>query len=151
MKVLLFISAMFLNGIFTPIHDVPVAIFYITESNGMLEMNITFDLEDFSESLEIKTTEIDRERMQNYLREHTSFQFNSQVANLKISEVKIVRDHVKVKGNFGKTIKNIDRIKIENTCLIDVFRHSNVIQVDLNNKSKDYRMHKKRTVINLEY
>lgn len=142
---------MFLNGIFTPIHDVPVAIFYITESNGMLEMNITFDLEDFSESLEIKTTEIDRERMQNYLREHTSFQFNSQVANLKISEVKIVRDHVKVKGNFGKTIKNIDRIKIENTCLIDVFRHSNVIQVDLNNKSKDYRMHKKRTVINLEY
>lgn len=65
--------------------------------------------------------------------------------------MKIVRDHIKVKGSFGKIIENIDTIKIENTCLNNVYRHSNIIQIDLNNESKDYRMHSKRTVINLEY
>ena len=151
MKVLFFVSTIFLNGIFTPIHDVPLAIFHITESNGILEIDITFDLEDFSKSLDIKTTEVNLESMQNYLAKNTSFQFNSQVANLKISEVKIVREHIEINGNFGKIIKDIGTIKIENTCLNNVFRHSNVIQIDLNNRSKDYRMHKRRTVINLEY
>ncbi len=151
MKVLFFISTIFLNGIFTPTHDVPVAIFHITESNGMLEVDITFDLEDFSKSLGIKTTEVNLENMQNYLNKNTSFQFNAQVVNLELSEVQIIRDHIKVKGNFGKTIKNINTIKIENTCLNDVFRHSNVIHIDLNNKSRDYRMHNKRTVISLKY
>lgn len=150
MKLLLLISVI-LNGLFTPVHDVPVAIFHITASDGMLAIDITFDLEDFSKSLDIKTSEINLRRMQNYLTKNTSFQFNAQVANLQISEVKIVRDHINVKGDFGKLINSIGTIKIENTCLNNVARHSNVIQIDLNNKSKDYRMHKERTKINLEY
>lgn len=151
MKVLFFVSTMFLSGIFTPVHDVPVAIFHITESNGIIEIDITFDLEDFSKSLDNKATEVNLENVQNYLTKNTCFQFNSQVANLKISEVIIVRDHIKVKGSFGKTMESIDTIKIKNTCLNNISRHSNVIQIDLNNESKDYRMHSKRTVINLEY
>lgn len=150
MKLLLLISVI-LNGLFTPVHDVPVAIFHITASDGMLAIDITFDLEDFSKSLDIKTSEINLRRMQNYLTKNTSFQFNAQVANLQISEVKIVRDHINVKGDFGKLINSIGTIKIENTCLNNVARHSNVIQIDLYNKSMDYRMHKGRTKINLEY
>lgn len=151
MKILLFISTIFITGIFTPTHDVPVAVFHITESNSILEIAITFDLDDFSESLGINTTELNTEYMQNYLNENTSFQFNAQEAKLKISEMQIVRDHIEVKGNFGRAIKNIKTIKIENTCLQNVFRHSNVIQIDLNNKSRDFRMYNKRTVINVEY
>lgn len=151
MKALFFVTIIYFGNFFTPIHDVPLAMFHITESDDMIEMNIVFDLEDFTKSLEIKTTEVNLKSVQNYLTKNTSFQFNAQVANLKISEVKIVRDHLKVKGDFGKSAMNIKKIKVENTCLNNVPHHSNVIQIDLNNKSKDYRMHKKRTVINLEY
>lgn len=151
MKALFFVSAILLSKLFAPVHDVPIATFHITESNAVLKIDITFDLEDFSKSLNIKTTEINLENVQNYLAKNTSFQFNDQVANLKISEVKIVRDHIKVKGNFGKSEIIIKTIKVENSCLSNVPHHSNVIQIDLNNKSKDYRMHKKRTVINLKY
>lgn len=151
MKVLFFIATIFMNGIFTPAHDVPIAIFHITESNSILEIDITFDLDDFSESLGINATELNAAYMQRYLNENTSFQFNTQVANLKISEMEIVRDHIEVKGNFGKTIKNIKSIKIENTCLQNIRQHSNVIQIDLNDKSRDFRMHKKRTVIDIKY
>ncbi len=151
MKVLFLISTMFLSGVFAPVHDVPLAVFHIMESNGMLEIDITFDLEDFSKSLDVEIAEVNVERMQKYLTENTSFQFNAKVANLKISEVKIVRDHIEVKGNFVEIIKNINNIKIENTCLNNIRRHSNVMQIELNDETKDFRMHSRRTIINLTY
>lgn len=151
MKLLFFISTVLFSNLFAPMHDVPLATFHITESNAILKIDITFDLEGFSKSLDVKITEVNLQNMQKYLDKNTSFQFNAQVASLKISEVKIVRDHIRVKGDFGKSEKNIRTIKIENTCLNNISHHSNIIQIDLNNKSKDYRMHKKRTVIDLEY
>jgi len=140
---------MLLGNFFTPVHDVPMATFHITESNAVIKLDITFDVEDFSKSLDIETTDINTENMENYLTENTSFLFNDKVARLKISEVKIVRDHIKVKGNFGKSALMIKTIKVENRCLNNVPRHSNIIQIDINDKSRDYRMHKKRTVIEL--
>lgn len=151
MKTFFIVSIIFLSKIFTPAHDVPIATFHITESNGAIEIDITVDLIDFSKSLNIKTTEVNPEIVQNYLTENTSFQFNHQVADLNISEVKIIRDHIRVKGDFGKSRMIVKNIKVENSCLNNIPHHSNIIQIDLNNKSKDYRMHKKRTVINLKY
>lgn len=151
MKILVLISTIFFANLLTPVHDVPVATFHITASKAIINLDITFDLEDFTESLEIKTTEVNLKNVQAYLDENTSFQFNDQVANFKMTEVKIVRDHIKARGTFGKVEKNIRTIKVENTCLNNVLRHSNIIQIDLNNQSKDYRMHKKRTVISLAY
>jgi len=151
MKFQFILLVMFLNNTLFPIHDVPVAIFHITQSTDIVNLDINFDLEDYSETLDIKSTEVNIENVQCYLDEHTCFRFNTQMAIIKISEVKIVRDHIRVKGSFGKVEKNISSIEIKNTCLNNVFRHSNVIQVDLNNSSKDYRMHKKRTKINLSY
>ena len=151
MKALLFVSLIFFGNFPTPIHDVPLAKFHIKASDDIIEMDIIFDLEDFTESLEIRTTDVNLESVQNYIAKNTSFQFNAQVANLKISEVKIIRNHLKVKGDFGESKMIIKNIEIENRCLINIPNHSNVIQIDLNNKSKDYRMHKKRTVINLKY
>lgn len=151
MKALFLISILSLGGMFTPTHDMPIAVFHITTSDDVLEIDITFDLEDFSTSLGIRTTDVNLEKVQAYLNEHTLFQFNAQVANLKISEVQIVRDHIEVKGSFDEVLQNIDAIKIENTCLNNISRHSNVIQIDLNDKSRDFRMHSRRTEIALDY
>ena len=152
MKILVLISTIFFTNLFTPVHDVPVATFHITATDAVVNLDITFDLEDFSESLDIKTTEVNLKNVQAYLDENTNFYFNDQAANFKITEVKILRDHhIKAKGTFGRLEKNIKTVKVENTCLNNVARHSNVIQIDLNDQSKDYRMHKKRTVISLVY
>ncbi len=151
MKALFLITTIFLSGIFAPTHDIPIAVFHITASDDILELDITFDLEDLSESLGMMTRDINLKSIQEYLNENTVFQFNAQVTSLEISEVQIVRDHIKIKGNFGITTKHIDIIKIENTCLNNISHHSNVIRIDLNNKSRDFRMHDKRTVITLNY
>lgn len=148
MKGLFLLLVLFSNSL-NLMHDVPLAKFHITESNAHIQITIFFDVEDFSKSLKINAEEVNRSKMQNYLDKHTSFQFNTQVTKLKILEVSIVGDHIKVKGIFNKVGTDIRTIKIENTCLNDISSHSNIIQIDLNNQSKDYRMHKKRTVINL--
>ncbi|MEL7248998.1 MAG: hypothetical protein AAFZ63_09825 [Bacteroidota bacterium] len=151
MKALFLLSTIFLSGIFTPTHEIPLAVFHITASGELLEVDITFDVEDYSKSLGITTAEINLEGVQTYLNEKTIFQFNAQVASLTISEVRIVRDHIKIKGSFREAIKSIDTIKIENNCLNNIPRHSNVILIDLNDDSRDFRMHNKRTVITLNY
>ena len=151
MKILFFLFTAAYSTILTPVHDVPIAMFHITESNDVIQIGITLDLEDFSESLDIKMEEVNLKMIQHYLDQHTSFQFNTQVAKLNISTFKIVRDHIRVKGKFEKVAQKIKTLKVENTCLNNVSSHSNIIQVDLNNETKDYRMHKKRTVINLSY
>jgi len=151
MKLLFLISTVFLTNLITPAHDVPVATFHITASSAVVNLNVSLDLEDFSESLDIKTTEVSIKNVQTYLQENTSFQFNAQIANFKITEVEIIRDHIKAKGTFGKLEKDIKTVKVENTCLNNISRHSNVIQIDLNNISRDFRMHKKRTVISVAY
>ena len=151
MNLLFFIYIGLLHTLLVPTHQVPLAKFHIVKSNETINLDIIFDLEDFSESLDIHTTEVNLENMQKYLSENTSFQFNDQLLSLKLSEVKIIRDHIRVKGSFGETQKEITTIKIENTCLNNIAHHSNVIQIDLNNESKDFRMHKRRTIIDLKY
>lgn len=135
----------------TSVHDVAIARFHITEVDHSIQINISFDLEDFAGSLGVKNSDVSLENMQTYLDRNTSFQFNTQVAYLKVSEVKTVRDHIRVKGIFEAVTESVKTLTIENNCLIDVPNHSNIIQIDLNNRSRDYRMHNKRTVINLTY
>ncbi len=149
---MLFILFAFLQStIWIPVHKVPLAVFHITESNTTIQMAITFDLADFSESSEIKPDEVNLRTMQKYLDKNLILEFNTQEISFEISEVKMVKDHLKVKGSFGEITQKIKNLEVKNTCLNNISRHSNIIQIDLNNESKDYRMHKNRRVIRSTY
>lgn len=151
MKSLFIVLTIVISNSFVFAHDVAIAVFHISESNESIQIDIAFDIEDFCESIGIKAEEVNLEKMQNYLNDNTSFQFNTLVSSLEVLEIKIVRDHIKVRGVFEKVVESVKTIKIRNNCLINVSGHSNIIKVDLNDKSKDYRMHKERTEINLAY
>lgn len=66
-------------------------------------------------------------------------------------DYKKVRDHLRINASFDSSIQNIETISVENTCLIEVPNHSNIIQLDLNDQTKDFRMHKGRTEISISY
>lgn len=151
MKVLFSLLVMSFSSLLLSAHDVPVAVFHIYEADTTMEIDITFDLDDFTMALEIDRNEVDLEIMQAYLERHTSFKFNDKSLVLSLSTIRIAAGHIKVTGNLGQIIPAIKTVEVENTCLNKVTRHSNVIQLDLNNTSKDYRMHKDRTSISLMY
>lgn len=150
MKLLCYISVL-LWGSLLATHDVAIAIFQLTESNNEVELAISLDAEDFLLSSKMAMQDLNVETIQSYLRDHLVFHFGDDVIAFTISEVKIKLDHIKINGGFGTMNQEIKSIKIKNTCMIDVPKHSNIIQIDLNHKSRDFRMHKGRTIIDLEY
>lgn len=151
MKILFLLLITAFSNSISPAHDMRIAKFHITELEATIQINMIFDLEDLSKSLDVKVNEVTVENIQNYLDKNTNWQFNSQIADLIVSEIKIVKDHIRVKGGFGKVGQKIKTLKIENHCLVDVSDHSNIIQIDLNDRSRDFRMHGERTEIRLEY
>ena len=150
MKTLLYIVTFYISS-FAPTHDVAMAIFHISESGSEIKMEITFDLVDLAHSIKTTPKELNEKSIKYYLDENTEFRFNNQILAFKISKTRVIGDHIKVNCEFEKEPKNVNSIKIINTCLNDISNHSNVIQVDINAQSKDYRMHEKRTEIELEY
>ena len=67
----------------------------------------------------------------------------------KIPLENIIVIHDELDIATGKVKTKIQTLKIENTCFIETKDHSNLIQIDINNNPKDYRMNKERTMIDL--
>ena len=69
---------------------------------------------------------------------------------LDIADFDFVGEHLKITGVFKTEIALIKQLEIINNCLLNVDNQSNIIQIDLNGDSKDYRMHKKRNSITVD-
>ena len=152
MKLLIYIS-IFCNSLFIlPTHDVTIAMFRISESTAGLALDVTLDVEDFCNDQKINNSELSVQNLQTYLNRNTSFQFNQEkAAAILVKDFTIVNDHIKIKCDLGNNRMNIRSLNIQNTCLINVAKHSNIIQIDLNETFRDFRMHKGRTEIVVEY
>lgn len=151
MKTLLLLLITIQSNIITPVHNVPVATFEIAQSEKSIVLNISFEVSDFIKSTKINANEITQQVLQKYMDNHTSFKFNGQINPYKISKFVIERDHIKIKGNFINDVQSVKNIKIENKCLINIHHHSNVIEINLNNQARDFKMNKDRTKIHVSY
>ena len=134
-----------------PSHDVPIATFHIYESDRTIKIDINFDVQDLSKALELNSNKINLKSIEDYLDNHTKFLFNTRNTTIKLSTFRIIKDHIIVKGYFENASTKIETLEINNTCLNEVYNHSNIIQMDINDQSKDYRMHVGRTSISLKY
>jgi len=155
MKLLVYISFLSISSwstsIMTPTHDVTMAMFRISESEEGIELDVTLDLEDYCNDRNTVASALNLKGFQSYLDRNIILKFNNNKATLKLKEFNIEKDHIRVKGNLGKLNAKINSIEIRNTCLINIVKHSNIIQIDLNDRFRDFRMHKERTVILVEY
>lgn len=132
-------------------HDIRMAAFHIYESENEVKINITFDLENLGNALNLAPNQITMEAISKYINQKTEFRFNDEEQIITLTEMSIVEDHLKVAGSFEPMDYKITKLEIWNTCLINIRKHSNIIQTDLNSVSKDFRMHKGRTTINVIY
>ena len=135
-----------------PLHDVTIAMFRISESTDGLVLDVTLDLEDYCIDQKVNSSELSARIIQIYLNNNISFQFNKQeVSIVVVKDFTIVEDHIKINCRFENVETKIESINIQNTCLNSVAKHSNIIQLDLNDSFRDFRMHKGRTEIFVEY
>ena len=133
-------------------HDVPIALFHLEESANGVNLDISFDISDFERSTTQKKTKITKDWMQQYLNDHMSVEFNRKKTAFIIKTISFNREHIEVEGTFEiPPTKKIKTVKIENTCLIDIKNQSNIIHLDINDASRDFRIHKDRTKIGVNY
>jgi len=133
------------------IHDVPLALFHISCEGESTNLKVNFDLVDFSNTYNIETADLDVKIVQRLVNQNTSFKFNNLSTNVLISDVQIIEDHLRVYGRFDYQGPDIINIEIDNTFLTSIENHSNIIQIDMNKRSRDFRMHKGRTSISITY
>lgn len=131
-------------------HNVPMAVFEIYQESETIHLNITLDAEDLAQKLRLALPDISKEVLEKYLSSNTSFIFDNTINELDIVDFDFVGEHLKINGVFKKEIATIKQLEIINNCLLNVDNQSNIIQLDINGDSKDYRMHKKRNSITVD-
>jgi len=133
------------------IHDTPLAMFHISQHEDNIIVDVSFHLDDFAKSAKVEEDELTEEIVQEYMQENTNFRVNSKKIPLKITHFSSKKNHIRVKGNLEQITEKVESLKFRNTCLIDIMGQENIIYINLNGSTKDYRMNRRRKVVRVRY
>lgn len=152
MRVLIIACFAFLNFNFTnDIHESISATFNVIQRGHVLMLEIDFDEENFIKFGEATSLKISKEVFSKYLDKTTSWEFDGEKIIPQILDIKSAEHHTKVICFLSKNPNNIKVVKIKNEFLLNVESHSNIIKLDINNTFKDFRLHKERREIKVDY
>ena len=114
-------------------------------------LEIEFDEENFVKFGESKSLRVSKEDFRKYLDKTTSWEIDGKKLVPQILEIKQGEHHTKVICFLSKDSDNIKSVIIKNEFLLNVDAHSNIVKLDINNMFKDYRLHKERKEIKVDY
>jgi hypothetical protein len=152
MRILIIVCFAFLNiNIINDVHESISATFNVIKRGHVLMLEIDFDEENFIISGESSSLHITKEEFSNYLNKTTSWEFDGEKLIPQVLEIKPGEHHTKVICYLSKYKENIKSVTIKNSFLMNVKSHSNIVQLDINNTFKDFRLHKGRREIKVDY
>lgn len=132
-------------------HDAKISMFKIYEIEDKTQIYMSLDANDVSQVIEVPLTELDVNNVSEYVAQHFSLSVNNNLVNYHMEEMTIKLDHINLLGSLIDVPENVTSLNIVNTCLLNIDGQSNIIQLDINSKSQDFRMHKGRTQITVNY
>jgi len=133
------------------LHESISATFNVIRRGHVLMLEIDFDEENFIKSGASKSLHVSKEDFSKYLNKTTSWEFNDEKLVPQVLEIKSDEHHTKVICFLSKYQESIKSVKIKNEFLLNVKSHSNIVKLDINNTFKDYRLHKERREIKVNY
>ena len=131
-------------------HDVQVSHYKIKQEDQQLVIDFVFEYDDIVGSVK-SPDNLSDEQLQQYIKAHFAISLNNKRCSISFREFKIRNKHIFVQGKTSIPTESIDSIEIINTCLITIDDHSNIVEVSLNNKQRDFLMNKERTTILINY
>lgn len=135
----------------TDLHESISATFNVIKRGHVLMLEIDFDEENFIKFGESNSLHISKEDFSRYLHKTTSWQFDGKKLIPKVLDIKSGEHHTKVICYLSKYKENIKSVTIKNEFLLNVESHSNIVKLDINSTFKDYRLHKGRREIKVDY
>jgi len=133
------------------LHESISATFNVIKRGHVLMLEIDFDKENFIKFGASKSLHVSKEDFSKYLNKTTSWEFNDEKLVPQVLEIKSDEHHTKVICFLSKYKESIKSVKIKNEFLLNVKSHSNIVKLDINNTFKDYRLHKERREIKVNY
>jgi sulfur relay (sulfurtransferase) DsrC/TusE family protein len=133
------------------LHESISATFNVIKRGHVLMLEIDFDEENFIKFGASKSLHVSKEDFSKYLNKTTSWEFNDEKLVPQVLEIKSDEHHTKVICFLSKYKESIKSVKIKNEFLLNVKSHSNIVKLDINNTFKDYRLHKERREIKVNY
>lgn len=132
-------------------HDVAMAIFTMTESSEGIEIKVNLDKHHLAQETSIASEQLTADQLEQYLRKHLQFFIDNQQQYFVLVDYQTRGEHLLIKLLMDKKSIDGESLRIINTCLLTVQDQSNIIQLELNNKTRDYRMHIGRQEIEVSY
>jgi len=133
------------------LHESISATFNVIKRGHVLMLEIDFDEENFIKFGASNSLHISKEDFSKYLNKTTSWEFDGEKIVPQVLEIKSDEHHTKVICYLSKYKENIKSVTIKNEFLLNVKSHSNIVKLDINNTFKDYRLHKERREIKVNY
>ena len=136
----------FING-FMP-HDVPLAIFTLSQNQDQIALTIKMEYEDANKVFQLEDSEFSTVIFEQLINTTSTLEFDGIPAKIQVQEVKMEGEHVRIIANINPT-DYCQKIAITSTLLNSIPNHSNIIQLRLGQEDRDFRMHKSRTRIEI--
>lgn len=132
-------------------HDIAIAIFKIYEENNITKLEIRMDALDLSDAVNVDVSKLNKDNISNYLERNLLLKFDNTEVNYKLESLQYKGDHINIFATVLTVPANFNFIDVDNKCLIHIKGHSNIMQIELKDDVKDYRMHLERQHISVEY
>lgn len=132
-------------------HDIAMAKFNIYEQDGQIKLFVSIDAEDLSNEIGAQKNQFEIAQVDSFLNNNFLVYMDNNLVRIRTDNLKSKLDHIQINAVLEKAPLHCRTIRLVNTCLIRKEGHSNIIQLDLNSMSHDFRMHKDRTTISVEY
>lgn len=132
-------------------HDVQVAFYKIHQDDKTFSIDFVFEKDDVDKTFMEAKKQLSDESLQQYLDEHFALTINQEFHKLTFAKMQVSEEHIYVQGSFPLPEVLIQSLEIKNTCLLNIEDHSNIIEVRLNERERDFLMNLDRTAIKIDY
>lgn len=133
------------------IHDIQVAYYKIHQENDNLLIEFVFEENDILNTMNELEIDFSNENIQKYITNNFSLIINSQQQSIKFESVENKHKHIYLAGTIAEKAQRIYTIDIDNTCLLNIGNQSNIVEIRLNEKRRDFLMNLERTSIQISY
>jgi len=147
MKILLL--ALLMTGFCT--HDIQIAFFKIHRNNDNLSMEIIMEKEDVEHTFKESDIDLTDANFKNYLNQNLSLLINKEKQELCLDRMQINEKHISMTCDIYEVKDKIQSIDLQNTCLLNIDNHSNIIEFRIDDTERDFLMNEKRTTISIFY
>ncbi len=146
----IFINLLFLFS-FASTHDVQIATFTIYQESNQLQFRVEIEKKDILKTFEERQLALNKNTIGQYLKEHFIISVNDKKTNLQITSFNDKAKHIYISGKVTSLNKKIRKIKIRNTCLLNIEGHSNIIALRINNSERDFLINANRKEIKAKF